>query len=183
MSEQALIDYCAPTLAGLKTANLFVCDYDDRATLMDEIRAYNERLRKKGLAMVPVRIRDGRAHIYIYRPAKLACDLGCAHAKKILAHYGYDATKPGQCVARLGQRLADYDTFPHEIGLFLGYPPEDVEGFIRNKGCGGKCIGCWKVYGDAENAQKCFDRFKKCTRIYKDMHQKGKTIDQLAVRV
>ena len=25
------------------------------------------------------------------------------------------------------------DEFPHDIGLFLGYPPEDVLGFITNK--------------------------------------------------
>ena len=39
--------------------------------------------------------------------------------------------------------------FPHEIGIFLGYPLADVAGFIRNKGRNCKCIGTWKVYGDA----------------------------------
>ncbi len=38
--------------------------------------------------------------------------------------------------------------FPHEIGLFLGYPPEDVCGYIRNKGKCQKCTGHWQVYGD-----------------------------------
>ena len=36
--------------------------------------------------------------------------------------------------------------FPHEIGLLLGYPPEDVSGFIENGGKNFLCSGYWKVY-------------------------------------
>ena len=51
---------------------------------------------------------------------------------------------PEQCLARLIERLKDADEFPHEIGLFLGYPPEDVEGFIQEPN-GQKYTGIWKV--------------------------------------
>jgi hypothetical protein len=43
---------------------------------------------------------------------------------------------------------------PHEIGLFLGYPPEDVDGFIRHKGADYALCGGWKVYGDVEYARR-----------------------------
>ena len=52
------------------------------------------------------------------------------------------------------QRLGQAAEFPHEIGLFLGYPPEDVQGFLENRLC--KCVGCWKVYGDEQAAQNGF---------------------------
>ncbi|MBQ7128480.1 MAG: DUF3793 family protein, partial [Clostridia bacterium] len=73
--------------------------------------------------------------------------------------------------------------FPHEVGLFLGYPPEDVKGFIENNAKCSKCVGCWKVYGDEEKAKKCFENYKKCTRIYKELYLKGKTIERLTVAV
>ena len=38
--------------------------------------------------------------------------------------------------------------FPHEVGLFLSYPPEDVKGFIAHRANDFKCAGLWKVYGN-----------------------------------
>ena len=46
------------------------------------------------------------------------------------------------------ERLQNREDFPHEIGLFLSYPPEDVQGFIDNRAHNYKRICAWKVYGD-----------------------------------
>ena len=35
--------------------------------------------------------------------------------------------------------------FPHEVGLFLSYPPEDVKGFIDHRANNFKCAGLWTV--------------------------------------
>lgn len=45
---------------------------------------------------------------------------------------------------------------PHEVGIFLGIPVEDVEGFIKHKGKG--CLACrdWKVYGNPGRAESLF---------------------------
>ena len=39
------------------------------------------------------------------------------------------------------------------MGIFLGYPVDDVAGFINH--CGNNCKACgqWKVYGDVEYAK------------------------------
>ena len=52
-------------------------------------------------------------------------------AKDILKENGYPES-PGRCVSYLRGRLAESGEFPHEVGLFLGYPPEDVSGFIKS---------------------------------------------------
>lgn len=52
------------------------------------------------------------------------------------------------------RRLQRFEAFPHEIGLFLSYPPEDVRGFIEHKGHESKCEGCWKVYAVIYGAVK-----------------------------
>ena len=49
--------------------------------------------------------------------------------------------------------------YPHEIGVLLGYPPEDVKGFVVNKGRNCLTCGYWKVYGDPESARKRFKVF------------------------
>ena len=86
--------------------------------------------------------------------------------RRLLEENDYLPERVNQCVIRLIQRLKSEGTFPHEIGLFLGYPPEDVLGFIHNKGRNHKCIGCWKVYGDEATARAVFRKYRECTRIY-----------------
>ena len=71
MSEEMLVRHGAPTLAGLKTANLFTCQYDSLPALYDEIRRFNRRLGGKGLRLLPLRSAEGRALLYLYRPDRL----------------------------------------------------------------------------------------------------------------
>ena len=69
------------------------------------------------------------------------------------------------------------------MGLLLGYPPEDVQGFIEHRAQDCKCVGCWKVYGDEEKARSLFAQYKKCTEIYCALWQSGSKLEQLAVAV
>ena len=84
-------------------------------------------------------------------------------------------------VVCLARRFRCSKDFPHEIGLFLGYPPEDVRGFMEQGSRACKCVGCWKVYGDVEAAQKRFDTFRSCKDCYLRCVTRGNTIEQLAV--
>lgn len=70
MSEYQIIRFCAPTLAGLKTASLFCCDAPDEAELLGQLRHWNTSLAPKGCGMLPLRIWNGRALIYLYRPKR-----------------------------------------------------------------------------------------------------------------
>ena len=46
---------------------------------------------------------------------------------------------------------------------------------------GFRCVGCWKVYGDTEKAQKLFASYKKCTAVYTARHAKGTPVERLTV--
>lgn len=181
MTEDYIIRNCAPTLAGLKTGSMFTCPYQCRQSLYAQVRGLNQRLRGKGLRMLPLRCSQDRALIYLYRPGRLDTDLSQATAAELLFRQGYSAHSSHGCVLQLMRKLNSLEDFPHEIGLFLGYPPEDVKGFME---CGGrccKCAGCWKVYGDEAAARKKFAQYKKCTRVYCDQWARGKTIERLTV--
>ena len=99
----------------------------------------------------------------------------------MLAQRGYPCENPEHCVAKLVDRLKESPEFPHEIGLFLGYPPEDVKGFIENHALHSKCTGCWKVYGDQEEAERIFARYKNCTDCYLRNWQRGTSLEKLTV--
>ena len=118
-----------------------------------------------------------------YRPNALESDLTDHRARALLLKYGYVPENPKGCVVHLIHRLRSEEEFPHEIGLFLSYPPEDVRGFIENRAQNFKRAGLWKVYGDEARAEALFRKFKKCTQIYCERWQSGSNMDELAVAV
>ena len=181
MSETAVVRNCAPTLAGMKTGNLFRFPYDSIEEMRDSVRAWNRRLCAKGVRILPLRFRGQHALIYLYRPAKLADDLRNSEAEAILKQCGYVPERAERCIAKLIERLRDTDDFPHEIGLFLGYPPEDVSGFIAHHARDYKCAGCWKVYGDEAKCRRLFAKYKACTRIYESCLKHGADVVSLTV--
>lgn len=183
MSEELVIRHCSPTLAGIKTGNIFTYKFDSVYELRESIRGLNNKLSSKGLRVLPLKVKNNSALIYVYRPSKLKCDLSEKESIDILKEYGYVCAEPEKCVVTLINRLNEQETFPHEIGLFLGYPPEDVRGFINNKAQRFKCVGCWKVYGDVKRAETLFLTYKKCTASYMKQHKKGDAIEVLAVAV
>ncbi|CDB86688.1 putative uncharacterized protein [Firmicutes bacterium CAG:170] len=183
MSEELLIRQGAPTLAGIKTGSLFPCACVCRAALLTEIRRINRTLTPKGLCLLPLRIADGRALLYLYRPARLSRDLQDSLAAELLRRAGYPEGGCAKCLAQLIRRFRAGEEFPHEVGLFLSYPPEDVRGFIEHRDDGCKCTGLWKVYGDEANAKRLFAQYRKCTQIYCALWQAGSDMERLAVAV
>lgn len=181
MSEELVIEQCSPTLAGLKTGSLFSYFFQERAELFESLRRFNYKLVPHGLRLIPVKITEDRALIYMYRPDRLKIDFKDRIASSILSERFYPTDKPEKCVIELIKRLKDEEDFPHEIGLFLGYPAYDVQSFIKLGAHGAKCVGTWKAYGNIDAAKKKFALYKKCTRLYKEAYKKEKSFDKLIV--
>ena len=182
MSEDLIIKHCSPTLAGLKTGNLFACAYTQKEDIEHYAQEFNRRFSLRGVKMQPLDFGKKRALIYVFRPTRLAKDLSESEARSILASMGYESPDVAGCLSRLKTRVKGCPEFPHEIGLFLGYPPEDVRGFILHKGNCCKCCGCWKVYGNEERAEREFAKYKKCSDIYYSKWLKGTSISKLIVK-
>ena len=182
MSEEIIVRHCSPTLAGLKTGSIFAYDFSCRSEMLRELRDLNKQLVPKGLRALPLKYENERALVYIYRPDMLKRDLSDLAAHRLLCRCGYSCKNCCEDIVRLQKRLKSGGGFPHEIGLFLGYPPSDVEGFIKNdRPC--RLCGYWKVYGNEEHARRCFDKFSKCTRVYSRLQRQGSTLDKLTVKV
>ena len=180
MSNEMLIRCCAPTMASLKTGNMFNCPFSSKEEMTSDLRKLNRILGRKGLRILPLRWSNGHALVYLYRPKMLAKDLQNSLAAQLLAECGYTCGNPNSCIAQLILRRRGSQDFPHEVGLFLGYPPADVDGFMHRKhAC--KLSGIWKVYDDVESASRQFARCKRCTEIYLQRYRQGYSLDRLTV--
>lgn len=181
MLEKYLIEHCSPTLASLKTASLFTYCYHSEEELKHDIRRWNVILQKKGIELIVLKKQDGKALVYVCRLSYLLRDLHRPGVDIFLQKYGYDKIELSCSIARLKKRLLCCETFPHEIGIFLGYPLGDVIGFIENAGMNSKCSGCWKVYCNECEAVKTFAKYKKCREVYLRLWRQGRSVWQLTV--
>ena len=114
MSEEMIIQYCSPTLAGLKTGNMFTCAFENEEALRNTVREFNRRYSHKGICLLSLRFRNSKALIYTYRPAHLARDLKHETARDILKNNGYNPDLPGRCISCLRKKLMNCDSFPAE---------------------------------------------------------------------
>ncbi|MBO5460368.1 MAG: DUF3793 family protein [Ruminococcus sp.] len=181
MLEKQIIEHAAPTLAGLKTANMFSYKFFSKELLEKEVEEGNQKLNKKGVYIEVLKICPQRALIYVYRRQKLESDLASTGVETFLRWCGYKNNNLKDCLEHLKKRIEESESFPHEVGVFLGYPLHDVVGFIEHKGKNYKCYGLWKVYDNEKETVKLFTKFKKCTEVYQRVFEAGRTITQMTV--
>ena len=168
--ESQLIQHCSPTLLGLKQANLFSFEKEKIHNYATEIQSYNQCLNPLDIYIEALYCCPERIFLLVYNKEKMLQYLQTPAVSLFLEKEGYPA-QPGvasnfrKVMAHLKQRTNNYSEFPHEIGFFLGYPLEDVFGFIHQKGKNYKCFGYWKVYGNESKAKKLFQQYESCRDI------------------
>jgi hypothetical protein len=170
--DNTLAFHSAPTLLGVKCANLISFDTHEQtiAEYLDEIY---DKLVENGLSAVQLCKCRARTLVYIYNEKMLAAWLNMPQVSDFLAEYGYtEDMSIGEKLRRLATRMS-CGSFPHEIGAFLGYPIGDIKGFISNNGKNCLLCGYWKVYENAEKAQKTFDEYDRCRNILFDRLNHG----------
>jgi hypothetical protein len=159
--EAMIACFAAPLIKGLRCGTLLNLSRNGE----DMRRAWRSQKnilsRRFGVEFAEISFTERSVILYIYRTDLIAQYLSNDDASVFLEDLGYDCGTdfPKGCVDTLIERFAS--GIPHEIGVFLGYPLDDVKGFINNLGRGSKMTGYWKVYGDENYAMKKFDEYKR----------------------
>ena len=166
--ETLLARQCAPTFTGLKAASLVSFQKDRFDDFDAQLADYEPCFACHGISMFRLLDEENRALVLFYRADSLDVILRRRDAQTLLRRYGYRPSDSLPMMLRRLHRRVRLNAgasagFPHEIGLFLGYPPHDVRGFIENKGRGFLCCGLWKVYADADASMAFFKRCADCT--------------------
>lgn len=155
--ELQLALQCAPVITGLKLSNLL--------TISPAGYAQVEQITEGSfISVYPLLETEEKVVMLLYQKKPLEKYISMCRVKKLLEEEGYkdfslDAVLPVFC-----ERYENYEEgkvdFPHKLGLLLGYPPEDVEGFIRHRGKNSLCTGYWKVYENREEKQRLFEKYE-----------------------
>lgn len=134
--EAALIDQCAPTLAGAKPANLFRFRGGGIERIRREVWRWDRTLAPRG-----VRVRvlkecpaSDVCMIYVYRSTLIERRLADSGNRAFLEKMGYRSGSLSAMLGQLSRRLCLEQEYPHEIRIFLGCPLEDAVGSIENRG-------------------------------------------------
>ena len=172
-----LIKFASPTLAGIKSGSIFTCPFKDCGR---EISLFNKKFNPLGIKIDCIGCNENGALLYVYRKALLKKEFNDTKKAQFISKLGYNPKDITGAVNELKKRLKT--GFPHEIGLFLGYPLDDVKGFIDNKGKNYIFNGYWKVYCNEKDARACFDKYKKCTACYCERFSHGTPLEKFIVK-
>ena len=154
-----------------------------RATLDELVGVYARHLADEGVHLAPLAGRAESRMLLAWRPELIEALLADAGNRAFLRARALPGSGAAQLVDALLRRLRAYyagaGTFPHEIGLVLGYPLEDGEGFIADGGRGARACGRWKVYGDPRVARERFERLGRVERHIRWLYAEGVPIREL----
>ncbi len=177
--EKTIAYHCAPALAGIKPSNIVSCYKNKINDIPQKIDQLNKELNGKGIYFEVLCECEKKILLMVYRKNVLENTLNDNMIRSFLVYCGYpkDGTVEDY-ISFLKQRLKEKE-FSHEIGAFLGYPLHDILGFMYHKDEGCLLCGEWKVYKNAEEAEKLFERFTKCRKAVVSRVCQGKTLAQM----
>ena len=177
--EEILIRHAAPVLAGVKPSALISFPRERFPSLPALARRYTKALREKGLALSVMCRCSHHFLLFVCRPALLHSRLLEPGVREFLSRFGYSCESFPHTMAQLRRRLREARGFPHEVGLFLGYPLRDVLAFLGEVPASCKLCGYWKVYFDEEEARRVFACYDRCRELYCAAYQSGQSLAQL----
>ncbi len=180
--ENVLATFCSPVLFGKKVSNLvsvFKKEIPELTFLIDE---YNNKFQPHGIKIEKVCECEKRILLLVYSEKDLLEHLREENVSQILLKYGYsDSSMLSDYLKILKERMSK-DEFPHEIGLFLGYPLSDVKGFIDNNGKNYQYCGYWKVYENIGEAKKIFSIYDKLKAFTVAELECGRKLDSIVAQ-
>ncbi|WP_316451242.1 DUF3793 family protein, partial [Finegoldia magna] len=105
-------------------------DYTEN--IFEDILKLNEKLSEYNFSLIILKQTEKKLLLYLIN-YNLIENYNDKRLKKALESYGYPVDNFNSSINFLKKRLLENE-FPHEIGFFLGYPYEDVLGFINYNG-------------------------------------------------
>lgn len=175
--QMQMILHSAPVLKNVKVSSMFTVP-------SGYSRVVCSFLFKTGIKFCCLCKGAKRDIVLLYRQDQMEEHLRQKDIAEFLKKYGYEGGTLKQHLQYLGERISFYynksQEFPHETGVFLGYPLEDVKGFIKHEGKNCSYIGYWKVYSDVERAKQMFQIFDEAKDAAVAEFFSGKNIREIA---
>lgn len=167
---------CAPVITGIKVSNLFIIDKNKVEELYDIIAGTD-------ISAYYLYEVDIKANILLYRKNELQQYLLKRENEDFIRSMGYQSTYLDEFLPEFAVRFSFYQLtqceFPHEMGILLGYPVEDVEGFIINDGKNELYTGYWKVYANLPEKLVLFNYYEAAREHFICLVAKGMDMNSI----
>ena len=112
--ENEIVKECAPTLAGIKMANLFNYRFVSEDEFNSEIKTANMNLNEKGVYIEVLRKTDMSSLIYVYRPSMLFKAVNNEEVWNILSSYANKERRIQTSNNTHKERLITQPSKPHK---------------------------------------------------------------------
>jgi len=176
--DEVMIQCAAPSICGIKPANLF--SLHGEKFCESRFNWWENEYKKIGLKVSLMKNDEGLIRFFVYDLVWERKLLGDCLIRAYLAGKNYPVERGTQEVLNeLFKRLCFEEKFPHEVGVFLGYPLEDVIAFESGEGADCKFCGYWKVFGNVENSRKLCESYHKCSLLCKKWFEEGQKLLQI----
>ena len=176
MIENQMVLQCAPLIVGLRVSSLFIIHKRN-------LKQIYGLLGESRIGYYVLYVAEERAVILLYHCQRLRVYLENTEVKDFLAERGYPLAQMEVILRELRCRYQHYcmgmRDFPHELGLILGYPIEDVKGFIQYKGKNSLYAGYWKVYSNVPAKKELFHMFELAKEMLVEFLQNGIDIQDI----
>ena len=149
-----------------------------------ELARISMKLHNTNISLIILCTCKKRHLVMVYRAKELEEHLRSKEVSDYLREFGYRRDDFISNLIRLHQRMNGFynkmKEFPHEVGVFLGYPICDINGFLENKGERYLHSGYWKIYGNLEETRKKFLSYDEAREIAIDEFLSGRELESIA---
>lgn len=171
---------CAPVLTGIKISNLLNVEREYEGSVC-------RILRNTGIVSYRLLSCENKTVFLLFQRQELDLYLKEPKVQAFFISNGYKDLSLTGILKRFSQQYATYmfrgGKFPHEMGLLLGYPVEDVQGFIEHKGKDYLYSGYWKVYTDLEEKKALFEAYESAKEALLLLVSGGYTVPMMIERI
>lgn len=174
--EMQLALQCAPLFSGLKVSNLLIIQ-------RNSLKQLDSILSNTHISYYVLLRRNSKITILLYDEKRLLKYMENERVIKLLRKMGYEQDTLYDMLSFFRERykkyMCDKEEFPHEMGIFLGYPIEDVEGYIVNDGKNFLYTGYWKVYENLPEKEMLFYKFESVKETMIELILSGIRIEKI----
>lgn len=175
-AETQLALQCAPLIMGLKISNMFTINNS-------QLRRVKNLLQGSRIKLFLLCTRGEKSTVFLYNEELFAKHLKKRKIWEFMKRYGYYRCEPEYVLVCFQRRYKSYregrNIFPDELGVLLGYPLEDVEGYVKNEGRDALYTGYWKVYEEVQEKKEIFRMFELARETLLQLMGKGMKMSEI----
>jgi len=137
------------------------------------ILAYDE------IKMIELKQKIGRKQVLFYHESALDQQLSKPEVLEFLKNHGYPQNYNLKSYLQFLVKRLKSDDFPHEIGIFFGYPLKDVLGFMGYSNLEMTYSKEWKIYGDKASSLLQLKKFEMAREYFNQRLDRIEEVERL----